>query len=162
VQKITPFLWFDDKAEEAANFYVSIFKNSKIIEVSKYDEDSAKMNNKEVGSAMIVSFELEGQEFNAINGGDQGFRFNESISFVIKCESQEEIDSFWEKFGEGGKEIQCGWITDRFGLTWQVIPANMQELLSDADPVKAKKAVQAMLQMKKIDISALKQAKEGS
>jgi predicted 3-demethylubiquinone-9 3-methyltransferase (glyoxalase superfamily) len=158
IQKITPFLWFDNQAEEAMNFYVSIFKNSKVGHVTRYDEASAKAAGRPVGSAMTVSFQLEGQEFVALNGGPL-FKFTEAISFVVNCESQAEVDHFWEKLSAGGDEQaqQCGWLKDKYGVSWQIVPTVLGELLSDPDPVKAKRVTEAMLQMKKIDINVLKQ-----
>ena len=153
MQKITPFLWFDDKAEEAAKFYVSIFKNSKIGSIARYGEEGPGPK----GSVMTVAFQLEGQEFVALNGGPL-FKFTEAISFVVNCETQEEVDRFWEKLSEGGEKSRCGWLKDRFGLSWQVVPTVLSELLQDKDPEKAKRVMQAMLQMDKIDIARLKQA----
>src|SRR5258708_24855978 len=143
MQKITPFIWFDKQAEEAANFYTSVFKNSKIKSVSRYDEASAKASGQPVGSAMVVAFELEGQEFSAINGGQQAFaKPSGVISFVINCDTQEEVDHFWAKLSEGGEEGQCGWINhDKFGVTWQVVPTILPKLLSDPDPAKAQRAM---------------------
>jgi len=157
MQKIAPFLWFEDKAEEAANFYVSIFKNSKIKEVARYDEESAAVSGRPVGSVMVVSFEIEGQEFNALNGGPE-FSFSPAISFYIKCDTQEEIDHFWSKFSEGGKIMACGWITDKFGVTWQVSTPMLDKMLQDKDPAKARRVMKAMLGMEKIDIEGLKKA----
>lgn len=163
MQKITPFLWFDTQAEEAANFYVSIFNNSKIKSVNRYDEAGAKASGQPVDSAMVVSFELDGQPFSAINGGAQPFaKPSGMISFVINCETQEEVDHFWAKLSEGGEEGQCGWINhDKFGITWQVVPVQLPKLLSDPDPAKAQRVMQAMLQMKKIDIQTLEKAANG-
>ncbi len=160
MQKITPFLWFANQAEEAANFYVSIFKNSKIKNVVRYNEAGAKASGQPEGTAMTVSFELEGQEFTAINGGAQPFaKPSGMISFVISCETQEEVDHFWNKLSEGGEEGQCGWINhDKFGITWQVVPTALPQLLSDSDPAIAQRVMQAMLQMKKIDIAILEKA----
>ncbi len=147
MQKITPFLWFDGKAEEAMNFYVSIFKNSKILSVSPGPN----------GTAMSVSFELNGQQFLALNAGPQ-FKFTEAISFFVNCETQEEVDELWEKLSEGGEEGQCGWLKDKYGLSWQIIPSALGEMLGDKDSGKAGRVMQAMLKMNKIDIKALKQA----
>lgn len=157
MQKITPFLWYDDKAEEAVKFYVSIFKNSKIRGITRYDEAGAKAAGRPEGSAMTVEFQLEGQEFVALNGGPH-FKFTEAVSFVVNCETQEEVDEFWNRLSEGGQEVQCGWLKDKYGLSWQVVPTVLPELLKDKDPAKAKRVMEAMLQMKKIDIKTLKQA----
>jgi len=157
MQKITPFLWYDNQAEEAANFYVSIFKNSKVKKVARYPEGSPAP----VGSVMTVDFELDGQEFVGLNGGPN-FKFTEAVSFVVNCETQEEVDYFWNRLLEGGTESQCGWLKDKYGLSWQVVPTILLELVKDKDPEKSKRVMQAMLQMKKIDIEALKRAAEGS
>ena len=151
--KITPFLWFDNQAEEAANFYVSIFNNSKILTISRYGEAGPGPK----GSAMTVSFQLDGKEFIALNGGPH-FKFTEAISFIVDCKTQQEVDRFWEKLSAGGQESQCGWLKDKYGLSWQVIPTILGELLRDPDPVKSKRVMEAMLKMKKIDIQGLKQA----
>ena len=151
--KITPFLWFDNQAEEAANFYVSIFKNSKILTISRYGEAGPGPK----GGAMTVSFQLDGQEFIALNGGPH-FKFTEAISFIVDCKTQQEVDRFWEKLSAGGQESQCGWLKDKYGLSWQIIPAILGQLLRDPDPVKSKRVMEAMLKMKKIDIQGLKQA----
>ncbi|MBI3934688.1 MAG: VOC family protein [Acidobacteria bacterium] len=160
MQKITPFLWFDDNAEEAANFYTSIFKNSKIGRVTRYDEAGAAASGRPKGSAMTVPFQLEGQEFVALNGGPH-FKFTDAISFIVNCETQEEVDYFWKKLTEGGQEVQCGWLKDKFGLSWQIVPRILGELLQGKDPEKSKRVMKAMLQMTKIDIAKLKQAYEG-
>ncbi len=162
MQKITPFLWFDDNAEEAANFYVSIFPNSKIKNVVRYDEAGANASGRSAGSAMTVAFELEGQPFTALNGGPV-FKFTEAVSFVVNCASQEEIDALWTKLSEGGdpKAQQCGWLKDKYGLSWQIYPPVLGEMLQDKDPEKSKRVMQAMLQMKKIDIAELKKAYDG-
>lgn len=150
MQKITPYLWFDNQAEEAMNFYVSIFKNSKVLSVTPGPN----------GIAMSVTFELEGQEFMALNAGPQ-FKFNESISFFVDCKTQEEVDELWNKLiSGGGEESMCGWLKDKYGLSWQIIPSALGELLSDPDPVKSQRVMQAMLQMRKIDIEGLRQAFE--
>jgi len=153
MQKITPFLWFDDKAEEAMNFYVSIFKNSKRGRISRYGEAGPGPK----GTVMVATFQLEGQEFIALNGGPQ-FKFTEAISFVVSCETQDEVDAFWEKLSEGGAKGQCGWLKDKYGLSWQIVPTALGELMSDPDPEKSKRVMTAMLQMKKLDISGLKRA----
>jgi predicted 3-demethylubiquinone-9 3-methyltransferase (glyoxalase superfamily) len=156
-QRITPFLWFDDKAEEAARFYTSVFKDSKVGRMTRYDEESAKPTGRPAGSVMTVEFELEGQEFVALNGGPM-FKFTEAVSFVVNCESQEEVDYFWSKLLEGGEESYCGWLKDKFGLSWQIVPTVLTEMLADKDVAKAKRVMQAMLQMRKIDIPTLKKA----
>ena len=154
IQKIKPFLWFDNQAEEAANFYCSIFKASKILKVSHYPENSPGP----AGSVMVVNFQVEGQDFVALNAGPL-FKFTEAISFLIACETQEEVDYYWNKLlAGGGQESQCGWLKDKFGLSWQVTPTVLGELLADKDHKKAQRVMQAMLQMKRIDIAALKQA----
>jgi predicted 3-demethylubiquinone-9 3-methyltransferase (glyoxalase superfamily) len=161
VQRITPFLWFDDNAEEAAKFYVSIFPNSKVGGVSRYDSESAKAAGRPVGSVMTVTFELDGQPFTALNGGPQ-FKFTEAISFVVSCANQQEVDHFWEKLsGSGGEEVECGWLKDRFGVAWQILPAAMMEMLEDKDPEKSRRVMGAVLTMKKLDIATLKRAYEG-
>ena len=153
MQKITPFLWFDGKAEEAANFYTSIFQNSKILNISRYSEEGPGP----AGTAMTVTFQLNGQEFTALNGGPM-FKFTEAISFFVRCETQEEIDQLWERLSEGGEEEQCGWLKDKYGLSWQIIPVALMEMLQDKDPEKSKRVMEAMLQMQKIDIKTLRQA----
>jgi predicted 3-demethylubiquinone-9 3-methyltransferase (glyoxalase superfamily) len=156
MSKITPFLWFDDQAEEAVNLYTSIFKNSKIKEVSRYGEAGPGP----AGSVMVVRFELDGQEFSALNGGPE-FKFTEAVSFVVNCETQAEVDMYWEKLSAGGEESQCGWLKDKFGLSWQVVPTALSELASDPDPAKSQRVIQAMLQMRKIVIADLQRASEG-
>jgi predicted 3-demethylubiquinone-9 3-methyltransferase (glyoxalase superfamily) len=151
--KITPFLWFDENAEEAAKFYVSIFKNSKMGAIARYPEGAPD----KAGSVMTVVFSLDGQEFMALNGGPH-FKFNEAVSFVVNCRDQAEIDEMWSKLTAGGSEVQCGWLKDKFGLSWQIVPHNMGELMSGTDAEGAKRAMQAMMQMKKLDIAALKRA----
>ena len=153
---ITPFLWYDTQAEEAANFYVSIFKNSKILEVSRYGDAGPGPK----GTVMVVSFELDGQKFTALNAGPL-FKFTEAISFVVSCESQEEVDYFWEKLtADGGQESMCGWLKDKYGLSWQITPTRLIELMKSDDAAKAQRVMQAMLQMKKIDIATLERAAE--
>ncbi|MCX6149619.1 MAG: VOC family protein [Ignavibacteriales bacterium] len=161
MQKITPFLWFDNNAEEAINYYTTIFKNSKIGSVSRYDEAGAAASGRPKGSVMAATFQLEGQEFIALNGGPH-FKFTEAISFVVNCETQEEVDYYWAKLSKGGDEKaqQCGWLKDKFGLSWQIVPSILGKLLSDKDAGKSKRVMEAMLQMKKIDIKSLKQAYE--
>jgi predicted 3-demethylubiquinone-9 3-methyltransferase (glyoxalase superfamily) len=153
MQKIIPFLWFDGKAEEAAKFYISIFKNSKILTVTRYGE--AGLGPK--GSVMTVVFQLDGQEFIALNGGPH-FKFTEAISFSVDCKTQQEVDEFWGKLSEGGEEGPCGWLKDKYGLSWQINPTVLGEMLSDPDPQKSKRVMEAMLKMKKIDIKTLRQA----
>jgi predicted 3-demethylubiquinone-9 3-methyltransferase (glyoxalase superfamily) len=155
-QKITTFLWFDNQAEEAAKHYASIFKNSKIVNVARYGEAGPGPK----GSAMTVQFQLEGQEFIALNGGPQ-FKFTEAISLLVSCETQKEVDELWSRLTAGGQESQCGWLKDRYGLSWQIVPTALTRLLQDKDPEKSKRVVQAMLQMKKIDIARLEQASRG-
>jgi predicted 3-demethylubiquinone-9 3-methyltransferase (glyoxalase superfamily) len=160
MQKITPFLWFDDQAEEAVNFYTSLFKNSKIGRIFRNPEEAAEKTGRPVGSVLTIEFEIEGQKFAAINGGPL-FKFNESVSFVINCETQEEVDYFWAKLtADGGEESACGWLRDKFGLSWQVTPTVLIDMLHDNDQEKSGRVMQAMLQMKKIDIKALKEAYE--
>jgi predicted 3-demethylubiquinone-9 3-methyltransferase (glyoxalase superfamily) len=161
MQKITPFLSYDDKAEEAANFYASIFKNSKLGKVTRYEAESAKATGRPAGTAMTVEFELEGQKFVALNGGPH-FKFTEAVSFVVNCETQEEVDYFWEKLtADGGSESMCGWLKDKYGLSWQITPTILIELLQDKDAEKSHRVMMAMMQMKKIDIATLKRAAEG-
>jgi predicted 3-demethylubiquinone-9 3-methyltransferase (glyoxalase superfamily) len=155
MQKITPFLWFNDQAEEAMNFYTSIFKNSRIISVSRYGEGGPGPQ----GSVMTATFELDGQEFMALNGGPL-FTFTEAISFFVNCETQAEVDELWGKLTEGGEESQCGWLKDKFGLSWQIVPSVLGELLNDPDAEKAGRVMNAMLKMKKIDIAGLRAAYE--
>jgi len=150
MKKITPFLWFDDKIEEAINFYVSVFKNSKILSMAPGPN----------GTVMMASFQLDGQEFMALNGGPQ-FKFTEAVSFFVNCETQPEVDELWNKLSEGGEKGQCGWLKDKYGLSWQIVPTALGELMGDKDPAKAKRVMEAMLKMKKIDIKTLKQAYEG-
>lgn len=157
MQKITPFLWFDSQAEEAANFYVSIFKNSKIGKIARYGEEGAKVSGRPAGTVMTVAFQLNGQEFLALNGGPQ-FKFTEAISFSVDCTTQEEVDVFWEKLSEGGEEGPCGWLKDKYGLSWQINPTILGEMLSDPDPERSNRVMKAMLQMTKIDIKTLQRA----
>ncbi|MGH9429317.1 MAG: VOC family protein, partial [Terriglobia bacterium] len=155
MQKITPFLWFNDQAEEAMNFYVSIFKNSKVLSVARYGEGGPGPK----GTVMTAKFQLDGQGFIALNGGPH-FKVTEAISFSVDCKTQEEVDEFWEKLSAGGEEGQCGWLKDKYGLSWQINPTILGELLNDPDPQRSKRVMEAMLKMKKIDIKALKQAAE--
>ena len=161
IQKITPFLWFDDQAEEAVNFYTAIFENSETLSVTRYDEAGAAASGRPEGTAMTVAFVLAGQEFTALNGGPH-FKFTEAISFAVHCDSQAEIDHYWEKLSAGGDENaqQCGWLKDKYGLSWQIVPTVLSRLLNDSDPEKSQRVMQAVLQMKKIDIETLKQAFE--
>lgn len=160
MQKITTFLWFDDKAEEAAKFYVSIFKNSSIDGITHYPASVSAAAGRPVGSVMTVVFKLDGQEFVALNGGPH-FKFTEAISLVVNCETQEEVDEYWEKLkAGGGEESQCGWLKDKYGLSWQVVPTILPELMLDQDQQKTDRAMKAMLTMKKLDIAAIKQAAE--
>jgi predicted 3-demethylubiquinone-9 3-methyltransferase (glyoxalase superfamily) len=156
MQKITPFLWFNDNAEEAMNFYISIFKNSKVLNVARYGEAGPGAN----GTVMTATFQLDGQEFVALNGGPH-FKFTEAISFVVYCETQEEVDKFWEKLSEGGEKSRCGWLKDKYGLSWQIVPTVLAELYQDKDAEKTKRVMEAMLKMDKLDIKTLKQAYEG-
>ena len=153
MQKITPFLWFDGNAEEAINFYVSIFKNSKILSVARYGEAGPGPK----GTVMTAAFQLDGQEFVALNGGPQ-FKFTEAISFWVRCETQEEIDEMWEKLSEGGAKSRCGWLKDKYGLSWQVVPPILGEMLQDKDAEKSQRVMAAMMQMDKIDINTLRRA----
>jgi predicted 3-demethylubiquinone-9 3-methyltransferase (glyoxalase superfamily) len=153
MQKITPFLWYDGQAEEAVNFYVSIFKNSKVVSMSRYGDAGPGPK----GSVMIAAFQLDGQDFVALNGGPQ-YKFTPAISFVVNCETQEEVDDLWEKLSAGGRKDRCAWLTDKFGVSWQIVPTILSKLLGDKDREKAKRVMQAMLQMDKIDISRLQQA----
>ena len=155
-QRITPNLWFDTEAREAADFYTSVFKNSRIVNVAHYTEAGPRP----AGTVMTVEFELDGQRFVGINGGPQ-FKFDEAVSFQINCEDQDEVDYYWEKLAEGGQEGPCGWLKDRFGLSWQVVPTGIEELFSDPDPERARRAMEAMLKMSKLDIAALREAADG-
>lgn len=156
-QLITPFLWFDNQAEEAVNFYTSVFKNSKVGSIARYTGEGAKASGQPEGTVMTVAFTLDGQDFTAINGGPI-FKFTEAISFVVNCESQGEVDHYWNKLTEGGQEVQCGWLKDKYGLSWQVVPKQLVELVSNPDKSKAEKAMAAMLKMKKINIKEIEEA----
>ena len=156
-QKITPFLWFNDNAEEAVNFYTSVFKNSKIGTISRYDEASSKASGRPAGTVMTVSFELDGQDFMALNGGPE-FQFTPAISMVVNCETQQEVDYFWEKLSEGGKEIECGWLQDKYGVSWQVVPVALGELMKSNDSEKTGRVMEALMKMKKLDVEKLEQA----
>jgi predicted 3-demethylubiquinone-9 3-methyltransferase (glyoxalase superfamily) len=160
LQRITPCLWFDDRAEEAVSSYVSIFDNSRRNAVARYDEEGARAAGRPVGSVMTVAFELDGQEFLALNGGPL-FTFTEAISFIVNCDTQAEVDRFWAKLAAGGQEVQCGWLKDRFGVSWQIVPRVLSEMLQDKDPARSTRVMAAMLKMKKIDIAALTAAYEG-
>jgi predicted 3-demethylubiquinone-9 3-methyltransferase (glyoxalase superfamily) len=155
-QKIIPNLWFDTEAEEAADFYTSVFKDSRVVPKTHYTEGAPR----EAGMVMTVEWELNGQRFVGINGGPQ-FKFDEAVSFQINCEDQDEVDYYWEKLSEGGREGQCGWLKDRFGLSWQVVPTGMDEVFADPDPARAERAMKAMLQMSKLDVAELRRAADG-
>ena len=158
--KIQPCLWFDTEAEQAANFYVSIFKDSRIGSVNRYGKAGHEVHGKPAGSVMAVEFEIEGQRFVALNGGPQ-FKFDEAVSFQIHCKTQEEIDYYWSRLTDGGREVACGWLKDKFGLSWQVVPTPLFEMLSDKDPAKTERVTAAFLKMKKFDIGKLRRAFEG-
>jgi predicted 3-demethylubiquinone-9 3-methyltransferase (glyoxalase superfamily) len=162
VNKISPCLWFDDQAEEAAKFYTGIFRNSKIVKVARYGKAGQETHGKKPGSVMVVDFELDGQRFTGLNGGPQ-FKFNEAISFQVFCETQQELDYFWDKLSAGGDKAaqQCGWLKDKFGASWQVVPTVMQELVGEPDQANSQRAFAAMMKMKKLDIAELKRAYAG-
>jgi predicted 3-demethylubiquinone-9 3-methyltransferase (glyoxalase superfamily) len=162
MQKITPCLWFDDKAEEAAKFYASIFKNSKIGDVTRYGKEGYEIHGREAGTVMTVELEIEGQKFVALNGGPI-FKFNEAILFQVHCETQKEVDYYWEKLSEGGNEEaqQCGWLKDKYGVSWQIVPIVLGEMLQDKDTKKSDRVMKALLQMRKLNIMTLRQAYEG-
>lgn len=157
MQKITPFLWFDDQAEEAAKFYVSVFKNSKIMSVARYGEAGEEVSGRPRGTVMTVDFQIDGQTFIALNGGPL-FKFTEAISFIINCKTQKEVDHFWEKLSRGGKKSRCGWLKDKYGVSWQVVPTALGELMGGKDAEKSERVMQAMLKMDKLDIKTLQQA----
>jgi len=161
-QRITPCLWFDDQAEEAARFYAGIFRNSRILQVSRYGEAGQEVHGRPAGSVMVVAFELEGQQFTALNGGPV-FKFNEAISLQVSCESQDEVDYYWDRLSAGGDEKaqQCGWLKDRYGVSWQIVPSVLPEIMSSGETERSGRAMQAMLQMKKLDIAALRRAYAG-
>ena len=163
MQKITPFLWYDHEAEEAAKFYVSVFKNSKIGRITRYLKEAEEVSGKKAGEVMTVDFEIEGQKFTAINGGSL-FKFTEAVSFIIDCKDQEEVDYYWNKLTKGGDEKSqiCGWLKDKYGLSWQVVPRTLEEMLADPDQEKAGRVMKAMLVMKKIIIKDLEEAYKGS
>ncbi|MES2353651.1 MAG: VOC family protein [Pseudomonadota bacterium] len=162
IQKITPCLWFDNQAEEAVDFYTSIFSNSKILKITRYGEGGKEIHRKPPGSVLTITFELDGQVFTALNGGPN-FKFNEAISFQVYCETQEEVDYYWTKLSEGGDERaqQCGWLKDKYGASWQIVPSILPELIGDPDSKKSQRAMTALMQMKKLDIDKLKQAYAG-
>jgi predicted 3-demethylubiquinone-9 3-methyltransferase (glyoxalase superfamily) len=157
MQKITPFLWFNNQAEEAVDFYRSIFKKSRIQKIVRYGEAAARASGRPKGSVLTIKFELEGQEFVALNGGPH-FKFTEAISFVVNCETQKEVDTFWKKLSQGGAGGQCGWLKDKYGVSWQIVPTALIRMLNDKDEAKSQRVMQAMLQMSKIDIKKLEQA----
>jgi predicted 3-demethylubiquinone-9 3-methyltransferase (glyoxalase superfamily) len=171
MQKVIPCLWFDTQAEEAVGFYVSIFsrrgdsasgeKNSRIVSTARYGEEGAQVSGQAKGSVMTLIFELEGQQYMALNGGPL-YQFTPAVSFIVNCETQEEVDHFWDRLSEGGEEVQCGWVKDKFGVSWQVVPTILGELMQDKDPRKSERVMKALLPMKKIDINALKRAYEQS
>jgi predicted 3-demethylubiquinone-9 3-methyltransferase (glyoxalase superfamily) len=153
MQKITPCFWFDDQAEEAARFYTSIFKNSRVGKISRYGEGAPRPK----GTVLTVKFRLDGQEFLALNGGPQ-FKFTEAVSFIVNCETQKEVDRLWEALSEGGEKVQCGWLKDQYGLSWQIVPTILARMMSDPDPRRADRVFQAVMRMKKLDIKELKEA----
>lgn len=159
MRKITPFLWFDEKAEEAAKYYVSIFGNSRILHVARYGEAGSEASGRPKGSVMTVAFELDGEEFVALNGGP-GFTFSPAVSFVVNVKTQEELDALWEKLSDGGVTQECGWLTDKYGVTWQVVPDVLGEWMSDPDPARSERVMKALIRMKKLDIEGLKTAYE--
>jgi predicted 3-demethylubiquinone-9 3-methyltransferase (glyoxalase superfamily) len=162
LQKITPCLWFDDQAEQAARFYVSVFDNSEIGQITRYGKEGFEVHGRPEGSVMTVTFRLDGQEFTALNGGPL-FKFTEAVSFVVHCASQAEVDRYWERLGEGGDEKarQCGWLKDKYGLSWQVVPVALFDMMKDADPRKSARVMKALLPMKKLDLAALRRAYDG-
>jgi len=159
MNRISVNLWFDHQAEEAATFYTSIFKHSRIKDITRYGEAGARVSGRTRGSVMTVSFEIDGQEIVALNGGPE-FKFNEAVSLIVNCKSQEEIDEYWAKLTQGGQEVQCGWLKDRYGVSWQVVPTALLEMLADKDAVRSERVMEAMLRMKKIDLRTLKDAYE--
>lgn len=160
MQKITSCLWFDNQAEEAVKFYVSVFKNSKVGKIARYGEAGAEVSGRPKGSVMTMTFQLDGQEFMALNGGPL-FKFTEAISLVVNCKTQEEVDDMWEKLSAGGEKGVCGWLKDKYGLSWQLVPTVVEEMFQDKDAKKTERVMKALLQMKKLDIKKLKQAYEG-
>ena len=159
MQKITPFLWFDNQAASAVKFYTSVFKNSKVLKISRYGEEGQRVSGQPKGSVMTIEFQLDGQKFVALNGGPY-FKFTEAISFVVNCRTQAEIDRFWKRLSTGGKPGQCGWLKDKYGVSWQIVPAFLGEILSGKDAVKSQRVMQAVLKMTKLNIKTLKQAYE--
>jgi predicted 3-demethylubiquinone-9 3-methyltransferase (glyoxalase superfamily) len=159
--RITPCLWFDTQAEDAANFYCSVFKNSRITAISRFPEAGQEIHHKPAGSVMLVAFELDGQPFTALNGGPQ-FKFDEAVSFQVLCETQDEVDHYWNALSKGGQEGPCGWLKDRFGLSWQVVPSAIPRMMGDADRGKSARVMNAFMQMKKLDIAALQRAYDGA
>ena len=161
IQKVSPFLWFDKDAEEAAKFYTSLFKRSRILGVTRYDDAASKASGMPKGSVMTIAFQLEGQTFTALNGGPV-FKFSPAVSFVVSCKDQKEIDHFWNKLSKGGKENQCGWLDDKYGVTWQIVPTVLTKMLQDKDKARVKRVTEAFLKMKKFHIATLKQAYRGA
>jgi len=159
-KQITPCLWFDKEAEEAARFYVSVFKNAKLGRISRYGKEGYEIHGMKEGTVMTAEFEIDGQKFVALNGGPH-FKFNEAVSFQIHCDTQEEIDYFWDRLTQGGQEVQCGWLKDKFGLSWQVVPTVLPEMLMDPDSEKSQRVTKTFLEMKKFDIAALQRVYEG-
>lgn len=159
MQKITPFLWFEDQAEAAVNFYISVFRDSRIVNVTRYGAAGAEAAGRPKGTVMTIVFQLEGEEFIALNGGP-AFAFSPAISFVVKCGTQEQVDRLWDKLSQGGEALQCGWLQDKYGVSWQIVPTILGEMLSDKDSAKAERVMRAMLQMNKLDINTLKKAYE--
>lgn len=157
MDRISVNLWFDNQAEEAANFYTSIFKHSKIKDITHYGEAGSRVSGRPRGSVMTVSFEIDGQDFVALNGGPE-FKFNEAVSLIVNCKSQEEVDEYWAKLSKGGQEVQCGWLKDRYGVSWQVVPTALPEMLADKDTARSERVMEAMLRMKKLDLPTLKDA----
>jgi predicted 3-demethylubiquinone-9 3-methyltransferase (glyoxalase superfamily) len=160
MQKIYPCLWFDDQAEEAVNFYVSVFKNSKFGNIARYTEDTAKASGRPKGSVLTVTFQLEGQDFLALNGGPE-FTFSQAISLVVNCETQKEVDTLWEKLSEGGEKQQCGWLKDKYGVSWQIVPSVLGNFIVDKDAKRSERVLSALMTMEKIDIEGLRRAFEG-
>jgi predicted 3-demethylubiquinone-9 3-methyltransferase (glyoxalase superfamily) len=158
-QKITPCLWFDNQAEAASNFYTGVFKNSQVVRITHYGTEGVEIHGRSAGTVMTVTFQIEGQEFVALNGGRQ-FTFNEAVSFTVNCDSQDEVDYYWERLSEGGDEKaqQCGWLKDQYGVSWQIVPRALTDMLTDPDSVRSQRVMKGLLQMKKLDIEALKQA----